>query len=39
VPALQRYMDPAYTDELGLSDDAKAELILAGLSWHHFDLL
>ena len=35
VPALRRYMDPAYTDELGLSDEAKAELILAGQSWGH----
>ncbi|KAL8577282.1 hypothetical protein ACOMHN_062791 [Nucella lapillus] len=29
LPALRKYMDPAYTDELGLSDDAKAEVILA----------
>ncbi|XP_076443904.1 dynactin subunit 3-like isoform X2 [Babylonia areolata] len=29
LPALRQYMDPAYTDELGLSEEAKAEVIFA----------
>ncbi|KAK7116775.1 hypothetical protein V1264_002395 [Littorina saxatilis] len=29
LPALRRYMDPAYTDEMGLSEEAKAEVIFA----------
>lgn len=30
VPQLRQYMDPAYTDELILSDEAKSEIVLAG---------
>jgi len=27
---IQKYLDPSYTDELTLSDSAKADIILAG---------
>lgn len=30
VPELEKYVDPAYSDELTLSQGAKAEIILAG---------
>ncbi|PVD37813.1 hypothetical protein C0Q70_00415 [Pomacea canaliculata] len=29
LPQLRQYMDPAYTDELILSDEAKSEIVLA----------